>query len=366
MKRFFILPDLVVAMKAFAGRTVCYAGPIREHSAMSSMTLNPRRAAWIASLLLAAVLAAGCAGRPMTVAIQPPFEVPKDSPEEVKKHVQDVLAEIEKRNREVENDPKWLLKAYSGFMIKRLDEVNEEDYRNYSRYLDHDAVYIIVHPAYYAFFHGSNELNDYLSLPARNAVELLLQEPAHSSKTRLQQAQEKRLRDFLEYMSTDKKLVILVLPRDYRRYAGYKFRSGNDEFRRYINEVTNGSDSVLYLYSKRTNRGTLAEKDRRRLLRFLYAVKAKEILLGGGYIGRCLEDFYKDMEQYYSDDKLYLVPEITSTSPSDMSSGAASDVLDADGMVDVGKLSRSIQSNSIGKQDITPRIKNLMGVKGSP
>ncbi|MDA8241052.1 MAG: hypothetical protein M0Z67_11875 [Nitrospiraceae bacterium] len=333
---------------------------------MSSGTLSRRHAAWFVVLLLVAVLTAGCAGRPMPVAIQPPFEVPKDSPEAEKKHVQDVIAEIEKRNKEVETDPQWVAKAYSDFMIKSLQDVDESDYGRYGQYLDHGAVYIVVHPAYYTFFHEGGGPNDPLATPSQNAVDLLLREPAYSSKTRLQLAQEKTLRDFLEYMSTDRKLVILVLPRYYKKYEGYKFRRGNDEFMRYINEVTNGSDSVLYLYSKRPNRGTLAGMDRRRLLKFLYSVKAKEILLGGGYIGRCLEDLYKDMEQYYSDDKLYVVPEITSISPSDMSSGAASDVLDADGMVDVGKLSKSIQSNSLGNQEITPRIRNLRVVTGSP
>ncbi|MDA8432074.1 MAG: hypothetical protein M0Z60_03815 [Nitrospiraceae bacterium] len=327
---------------------------------MRSAALHMRVAAW--TLLLAAALAAGCAGRPLPVAIQPPFDLPKDSPEAEKQHVQAVIAQIEDRNREVETDPQWIAKAYDDFMIKSLQDVAESDYGRYGQYLDHGGVYIIVHPAYYTFFHESGASNDSLALPSRNAVDLLLREPAYSSKTRLQFQQEKMLRDFLEYMSTDRKLVILVLPRDYRRYAGYKFKGGNDEFMRYINEVTNGSDSVLYLYSKRPNRGTLGEKDRRRLLKFLYSVKAKEILLGGGYIGRCLEDLYKDLEQYYSDDKLFVVPEITSISPSDMSSGAAADVLDADGMVDVGKLTRSIQSNTLGYQDITPRIRNLRAV----
>lgn len=332
---------------------------------MKSKTFGRRVSAWVVGLLLAAALGAGCAGRPIPVAIQPPFEVPEDSSEEQKQHVQKVLLAIEKRNKEVEGDPDWIAKAYSGFMIKSLPEVDDEDYGRYRQYLDYGAVYIIVHPAYYTFFHESGGQNDSLATPARNALELRLQEPAYSSKTRLHLAQEKMLRDFLEFMSTEKKLVILVLPGDYLSYSGYKFMGGNDEFMRYINEVTNGSASVLYLYSRKPNRGMLGEKERRRLLKFLYTLKAKEILLGGGYVGRCLDDFYRDIDQHYGDDKLYLVPEITAISPSDVSSGEASDLLNADGLVDVGRLAKSIQSNAFS-QNMTPKIKNLRAMVIAP
>ena len=190
-------------------------------------------------------------------------------------------------------------------------------------------------------------------------MERFLGESAFSSKTRLIKAQEKMLRDFLEYATTEKKLIVLVLPRGYRTYAGYKYREADDEFMRYINEVTNGSDSVLYLYSKKPNRGTLTDRDRKKLLKFLYSVKAESVLLGGGYIGRCLEDFYKDIDQYFSEDKLYLVPEISSISPSDMTTGFASDMLQADGTIDIVKLSENIQANALGNQDISPKMRSL-------
>lgn len=332
---------------------------------MRSPCLQVRVSALLAALLLIAAMAAGCASAPISTAIDAPFKVPKDRPEE-KEHVRSVLAEIDQRNKTVESDPKWIAKAYEGFMIKNLDQVSESDYAQYAQYLDHGAVYIIVHPDYYTFFRESVALDDYVSSPSRNAVELLLQEPAYSSKTRLEIAQEKAMRDFLEYTSTDKKLVIVVLPRYYRTYVGYRFRGDSDEFMRYINEVTNGSDSVLYLYSKRPNRGMLAEKERRKLLKFLYDIKAKEILLGGGYVGRCLEEFYKDIEQYYSDEKLYIVPGIVAFSPADLSSGTASDMLTPEGMIDLGKLSKGIRTNSLGNQGITPRLRTIGEIKGYP
>jgi len=303
--------------------------------------------------------AAGCATR-MSTKISSPFAEGTGNGEELQKHVETVLRTVEERNETVESGPEWRSRAYQSFMIKDLASIDEGDYGRYVRYLDEGAAYIIVHPAYYTFFHDDTLSQEYLSgVSTENAMERFLSESAYSAKSRLIKAQEKQIRDFLEYMSTDKKLVILILPRDYADFPAYKFKEEKDEYMRFINEVTNGSDSVIYLYSKRPNRGTLAEKDRRKLLKFLYVIKTREILLGGGYVGRCIEDFYKDIEQYYSYEKLYLVPEITAISPADVSSGTASDMLNSDGTIDFGKLSADIRGNVVGNQEVIPRIKSL-------
>ena len=296
----------------------------------------------------------------MSTKISSPFSKNAGKGQEAQKHVDAVLKEIEERNATVEGQTNWRSEAYQRFMIKDLASIDEGDYAGYARYLDNGAVYIVVHPAYYTFFHDDSLLPEYSpGISADNAMERFLSESAYSSKSRLIKAQEKQIRDFLEYMSTDKKLVILVLPRDYRDFPAYKFRKDRDEYMRFINEVTNGSDSVVYLYSKRPNRGTLAEKDLRSLLRFLYAVKTNQILLGGGYLGRCIEDFYKDIERYYSSEKVYLVPEITAISPNDISSGTASNMLKPDGTINVEALSASIRGNAVGNQEIVPRIRNI-------
>lgn len=316
-------------------------------------------------LLLAFCSAAGCASKISTKLTSP---VAYGS-EEGRQHAEAVLREIEDRNQKVESGPEWRGRAYSHFLIRPLSSVGEDEYPKYSRYLDNGSVYIIVHPAYYTFFHDNDLFgNDATEVAEQNAVDRFVGDAAYSSKGRLIRAQEKMLRDFLEYMSTEKKLVILILPRDYRHFGAYKFRKGRDEYMRYINDVTNESDSVLYLYSRKPNRGTLNEKDRRTLLKFLYAIKAKEILFGGGYIGRCLEDFYKDVEQYYSEERIFLVPEITAISPADVSSSVASDMLKEDGTLDIARLSDNIRMNVLGNQNVVPKIRNLVidGPRNTP
>jgi len=302
---------------------------------------------------------AGCATR-MSTNIASPFSGERPAGPTANQHVAEVLAAISERNAKVENSPEWRNAAYDRFMIRNFSSLDEQDYGRYASYLDNGEVYIIVHPAYYTFFRDDSLFPDPPgSGSAENAMDRFLSEGSYSSRSRLIKAQEKQLRDFLEYMSTDHKLVILVLPHDYRDYPAYKFRKGKDEFMRFINEVTNESDSVLYLFSKRPNRGSLSEREKRKLLRFLYTIKAKEVLLGGGYVGRCLEDFYKDIEQYFKEDSICLVPEITAISPNDIGSGAASDMLNPDGTINVKTLSESIRKNIVGNQDVVPRIKNL-------
>ncbi len=270
-----------------------------------------------------------------------------------------ILHSIEERNRNIEDDSRWIASSYERFFIKGLHEVNEEDYPSYARFLDNGSVYIIVHPAYYTFFQKPLfPVEAEESISPENELERLLNEKSLSPKTALIKAQEKSLRDFLEYASTTQRLIILILPGGYKSYPAYRFKGQRDEMRRYINEVTNESESVIYLYSKKPNRGLLSEKDLARLLKFLSAVKPKEILIGGGYLGRCLEDFWRTMEPYYSD-RLYLVPELIAISPSDMSILQARSMLRSDGTIDIEKLTRNIRENNIGNQEIQPRVRNI-------
>ncbi len=267
-----------------------------------------------------------------------------------------VIRDIDERNHTVEKSDEWLKRAYSGFMIKNLMDISEEDYRDYKRYLHNGDIYIIVHPAYYVFFGRGNYYLD--EIPEKNQVEFFLESLSFSPRVSLIKAQEKNMRDFLEYASTTKRLVILILPGNYKRYRGYKFRNTHDEYLRYINEVTNESPSVLYLYSDKSNRGNLSEKTMERLLRFLNAINPRSVLIGGAYLGRCVEDFYANLTRFMSD-RVYVVPELITVASSDISIFQAMTLLRSDGTIDIRRLTQEIENNSIGDQGDTPKIKNL-------
>ncbi len=310
-------------------------------------------------LVAFAAVFAGCAST-VSMSVQPPGMHARDSLTLEPQHEAEVLREIEDRRGKIERDPAWIQQAYQKPMFRNLHKVREDEYADFAKYLDNGSVYIIVHPAYYTFFHDNDLFPDNITgATTQNAMDRFLSATAFSGKAKLMKAQEKVLRDFLEYVSTEKKLVIMILPKGYKEFSAYKFRDARDEYLRFLNEVTNESDSVLYLYSRKPSRGMLSAKDRKTLLKFLYAVRPKEILLGGGYVGRCLDDFYRDLEQHYGEDKLYIVPEISAVSPADMSEKMSSDVILRDGLIDVSKLALNVRENLLSRDDASVKTRNI-------
>lgn len=301
----------------------------------------------------------GCANT-VSMSIQPPGMDARSSMTNNPQHVAEVLHEIGERNAGTEADPLWIQRAYQKPMFRNLHQVQESEYEGFRKYLDNGSVYIIVHPAYYTFFHDSDPVPGTKSgATTPNAMDRFLSSAAYSGKTRLMKAQEKVLRDFLEFVSTEKKLVIMVLPKGYKEYSAYKYKDSQDEYLRFLNEVTNESDSVLYLYSRKPSRGMLKAKDRKVLLKFLSAVQPKEVLLGGGYVGRCLDDFYRDLEQYYDEDNLYIVPEISAVSPADISGNMSSDVILPDGQIDIRKLVLNVRENLVSRDNVAVKTRNI-------
>lgn len=310
----------------------------------------------------AAVSVVGCASTNIAVSIEPPYMMAHGAHNDEKQHADAVIKTVMERNKTVESDSTWIAESYEKFSVRDLSTIDENDYAQYAQYLDGGAAYVIMHPAYYAFFEDTVSAYEEIAgmMPEKNAMERFLGKPSFSSKATLIRTQEKLLRDFLEYMSTDRKLVILVLPRDYRDFHAYKYKDlYHDEYMRYINEVTNSSASVIYLYSKTANKGSLRTDDRKRVIKFLQAVNPTAVLLGGGYLGRCLEQFYNDMQRYYSQEKLYVVPEISAISPSDITESVASEMLRPGGEINLARLTENIQNNVIVSQDSLPQLKNL-------
>ncbi len=309
------------------------------------------------------VLFSGCATPQATPhGIEPPRIITGDLKDGERLHAEEVVKKILERNSTVEADRGWISESYQHFRVKDLDDLEEKDYGNYAAYLDHGNVYIIVHPAYYTFF--GDEIGQYKvadAVGSSNVMERFLRDTTSSASERLVKAQEKMLRDFIEYMSTERKLLILLLPYSYRTYKAYKYRDGKDEYMRYINEVTNESPSVLYFYSRYPNRGVISGDDRKKIIKFLYAIRANSVMLGGGFIGRCLDEFYKDLQRNYGESKLFMVPELSSISPADISDSSAADIMKPDGTINISKLTRMIEENRIGRQDASPKLRNLTG-----
>ncbi|MBI5102199.1 MAG: hypothetical protein HZB33_10240 [Nitrospirae bacterium] len=303
----------------------------------------------------------GCATHSdISLRIEPPFNLGAGSGQE-SAQTDEVVMKIVMRNNTVEADAQWVQESYKDFMIRNLADIDETDYAKFAEYLDGGSVYVVIHPAYHVFFNerAAVSKNGGGPLDSKNVVERFLETPVSSSSARLMKAQEKSLRDFLEYMSSDRKLVILVLPKAYRDYKMYNFRNGRDEYMRYINEVTNGSASVIYTYSSQPSRGTLGEDDKKRLFKLIFATRAKAVLVGGGFVGRCLDEFYTYFQRNYSENRLWLVPEISAISPSDVSNSAADTMLNPNGTINMAEFSQNINSKFVSRHELMPRLRGI-------
>lgn len=258
-------------------------------------------------------------------------------------NLEKISAEIEKRNTTLEQHPEWISRATRDFMIKELLAVSHQDYLKYRQYLDDGDLYVIVHPAYSIFFHDLEPL-----YASRNPVDSFLNETTYTKNSRFIREQERSLRDLVEITSTRKRLILFVLPGNYREYDGYIYKYGPDMFARYINSITNESESVLYLYSEKPNRGRLSDRSKNHLIEFFDAVNPKRIIIGGGYIGRCLEDFYKDISSSAFGEKIMIAGEISAFSQDDLNR------IDVDDFMNQGKLNI----------EALKEVVTLRGVKG--
>lgn len=272
-----------------------------------------------------------------------------------------ILSEINVRNRTVEDSQDWIEDSYGTLRIRPLESVHKEDYEKYARYLDDGSVYIIVHPAFFPFFHTSKKFTRHAHRPytKRNVVEKLLDRRTSSYRLAVLQAQERRLRDFLEFKSTQNKLIVFVLPKDYVRNKGYTYRKELDEYARYLNEVTNGSASMLYIESRSANRGYLKKKDMVLLMRFLISIDPDKILIGGSYVGRCLESFYTHFTDKFGEDGIFIIPEVSAISPRDLNKRFSKNLLEPDGSLNVAVATDYLKRDVYDVQRSEPNVMNL-------
>jgi hypothetical protein len=249
--------------------------------------------------------------------------------EQKKSAVRKVLAAVDKRNREIETRPGWIEWAYEGLAIPRLNDLSPARYSKYGKYVDNGTAYIFVHPSYYPFFHdrdprivrNAHELDG-------SIVDLFLQGTADSPVMQLEQEQLRNEKKIIEYLTTEEKLVILVLPRNYSHSANYGYAKNRDEYGRYLNGIANGSPSILYMESESSSSGKLLSDDLIPLLLFLETVGVKSVLIGGGYVGRCQKEFYQYMTTF-APGNYSLIPEISTFSPADLSDTEASRFIDS-------------------------------------
>ncbi|TAL23926.1 MAG: hypothetical protein EPN94_08405 [Nitrospirae bacterium] len=318
--------------------------------------------------LLIALLIAGCSSTEKI----PVMPAAQDSPEEILR-AGEIWQKVEERNKTVENNPEWIDNSYTGIKVRSLSTLPIGKYADYKKFLDDGKVYIINHPAYYTFFHHPR-INGKDQSATKGIMDIFLEKSNASWEGSSENGATKRYKkefadimreferienNFMEFKSTEEKLVILIIPGNYKKYSNYVYKNGRDEYARYINAVTNLSESVLYLESKKPNRGLLIDEDLNTLAEFLQKAGATSVLLGGEYIGRCEEEFYKQLSGALGAAiPVEIVPELSPVSPEDMNR-RMKDLLDADNKLDVRAATYNILNDKYEKLETCPKIRNL-------
>ncbi len=245
-----------------------------------------------------------------------------------KARVVQLLQDINLEHHKAKNSGETLKDLYSGLKIRKLIDLKPEEYSGYKQYVQSTGevkrVYFIIHPAYYVFFANTMSFatkEDTQGFPTKNLVERFYDTTSYSgldTNLEIMQEQERALRDFLEVMSQQRNLVILVLPKDFRSHFRYGYKDGMDEYTRYLNEITHGSESVLYLESTDFADGIIDDQDMNTLSAFVKETGANTLLLGGGFVGRCMNSFFESMEKKFPIDRMFVMPEVTAIASVDI------------------------------------------------
>lgn len=313
---------------------------------------------WVITLILLAACATSPAGGRKSPYAPDEVLAPVGTSSMDAAKVNGLVREINERNRTVEDDAEWIKESYSGLLVRRLSNISPREYVDFREYLDDGAVYVLVHPAYFPFFHYPKKLEGGAG-SKKNVIESLLSLEPPDRKFEVLQAQERRTRDFIEFKSTQGKLLILVVPKNYGKYAGYTYKEGSDEYMRYLNEVTNFSKSVVFVESRSPNRGYLTDDDALRLMEFILSLNAKKVYIGGGYVGRCLEDFYALLIEDFGKEGIFVVPELSDISPRELNNSLTKAILTPDGRINTKTATEYMRSDFFGIQKVKPEVINL-------
>jgi len=193
------------------------------------------------------------------------------------------------------------------------------------------AVTIMVHPAYSLFFREENR-----SAYTEAKYDLL----------KFQLDNEAR---FISEIAKTDNVLILVLPGNFLKESIAPL-----SYTYYLNAAAGEGASVYYISSESWTSGALSTNTIVTLYGFLQKIGASRMLIGGGYIGRCQREFFIQVSSYVDNVKAYIVPEISSISPDDVSDRESADLLLSLRHGDYTLVKQFIEIKSQGAANILP------------
>lgn len=167
-------------------------------------------------------------------------------------------------------------------------------------------VFIMVHPAYSLFFRSESRSK------------------YPEAKYALLAKQFEDEERFISEVAKAGKIMILIIPGNYQEESG-----APQSYTRYLNTAAGGGQTVFYLFSESAGNGSVSMNDMVDLYRFLQGIRVRKVLIGGGYIGRCQREFYNSLTAYFEKSSTYLVPEVSTISPDDITEAEARGILES-------------------------------------
>jgi hypothetical protein len=215
--------------------------------------------------------------------------------------------------------------------ITQLRDTPQRHYDNYKKYIHNGTAYVIVHPAYYDFFHkkGKHPIDEYVH--------------------RFISKQTKIERDFIANAIHNEELVLFILPGKWY----------SKEYVTYINDLTRGSESILFMESRNAGSGALHQEDIKALSDFFKEIGVTNVIVGGGYIGRCQNNVYARLSEMFGTEHVAIAPEISSFSPSDVSPAIIKMFTADGGIMEPKVISSFIRTFNTDKDNETITIRNL-------
>lgn len=107
-------------------------------------------------------------------------------------------------------------------------------------------------------------------------------------------------------------------------------------------------------FSKTSLSGVLPLDTTLTLFSFLRDIKTDRILIGGGFIGRFQKEFFDHLTAYVDKRGIYIVPEISSLSPDNITSRKAAEILNDLRRKDYRQIAEFIVEKANGRADVLP------------
>lgn len=140
------------------------------------------------------------------------------------------------------------------------------------------------------------------------------------------------------------KIIILIVPGKYLTASAYA-----QNYTAYLNSMISPSHSAYYIYSDSPNSGNISSEEMITLYRFLQGLNVRKVLVGGGYVGRCQREFYTQLTTYFDTSQAFIVPEISTISPEDISEKDAKRILNSLDKQDYSQV-RDFIDNRVGSK----------------